>query len=71
MANYGMPVANQRGYGQMPVNTQITNQQQPMYGNQQNSPQNIIQQKLSSGAMSQEDFQRCRILANQIMGVNY
>ncbi len=46
-------------------------QQQAAQQLQQNSPQNIIQQKLSSGAMSQEDFQRCRMLANQIMGVNY
>lgn len=46
-------------------------QQQAARQLQQNSPQNIIQQKLSSGAMSQEDFQRCRMLANQIMGVNY
>lgn len=36
MANYGMPVANQRGYGQMPANAQPSTPPQPMYGNQQN-----------------------------------
>lgn len=46
-------------------------QQQAAQQLQQNSPQNIVQQQLASGAMSQEDFQRCRMLANQIMGVNY
>lgn len=46
-------------------------QQQAAQQLQQNSPQNIVQQQLASGTMSQEDFQRCRMLANQIMGVNY
>ena len=30
-----------------------------------------IQNMMNSGAMSQQDFERCRQMANQIMGTNY
>lgn len=42
----------------------------PMFQNQQITPQQIVQQKLNSGEMTQEQFNQLRAIANQIMGTN-
>lgn len=42
----------------------------PMFQNQQITPQQIVQQKLNSGEMTQEQFNQLRSIANQIMGTN-
>lgn len=33
-------------------------------------PQMVVQNMLNSGQMSQQQFNQCRMMANQIMGVN-
>lgn len=44
--------------------------QQFQGGNQMNGQQQV-QQMLANGQMSQADFERCRQMANMMMGVNY
>lgn len=46
-------------------------QQQFQGGPQQMNPQMIIQQKLNSGEMSQQQFNELRQFANMITGMNY
>lgn len=48
--------------------TQFVNQ--PMFQNSPMAAQQIIQQKLNSGEMTQEQFNQLRAMANQIMGTN-
>lgn len=42
----------------------------PMFQAGQMTPQQIVQQKLNSGEMTQEQFNQLRAMANQIMGTN-
>lgn len=44
--------------------------QQFQGGPQQMNPQMIVQQKLNSGEMSQQQFEQLRMMANQLMGTN-
>lgn len=44
--------------------------QQFQGGPQQMSPQAVVQQKLNSGEMSQQQFEQLRMMANQLMGTN-
>lgn len=46
-------------------------QQQMAQSMSQMNPMQQVQDKMANGQMSQEDFQRCRQMANMIMGVNY
>lgn len=46
-------------------------QQQYNMSNPQMNPMAIVQQKLSSGEMTQKDFEMLRAAANRMMGVNY
>lgn len=46
-------------------------QQQFQGGPQMMNGQQQVQQMLANGQMSQDDFERCRQMANQMMGVNY
>lgn len=46
-------------------------QQQMGQSMNQMNPMQLVQDKMANGQMSQEDFQRCRQMANMIMGVNY
>ena len=43
---------------------------QPMFRNSALSPQQLVQQKLNSSEMTQEQFNQLRAMANQIMGTN-
>lgn len=38
--------------------------------NQNASPQQIVQQMLNDGRMTQEQFNRCRDMANRLLGTN-
>lgn len=40
-------------------------------GGGQMNPYNIVQNKMSTGEMSQQDFERCRQMANMMTGKNY
>jgi 3-methyladenine DNA glycosylase Tag len=44
--------------------------QQQFSGNGQMNPQAIVQQKLNSGEMSQQQFEQLRQMANMMMGTN-
>lgn len=46
-------------------------QQQLQQVQGQMNPMQMVRDKMASGAMSQEDFQRCRMMANMMLGVNY
>lgn len=45
--------------------------QQQFQGNGQINPQALVQQKLNSGEMSQQQYEQLRNMANMIMGTNY
>ena len=68
-------------FGQMPFNNPLGNVQnfQKQYqefaqnfqmNNNGANPQTIVQNMLNNGQMSQQQFNACRMMANQIMGVN-
>lgn len=44
--------------------------QQQFQGNGQMNPQALVQQKLNSGEMSQQQFEQLRQMANMMMGTN-
>lgn len=46
-------------------------QQQFQGGQNQMNPQAIVQQKLNSGEMSQQQYEQLRQMANMMMGTNY
>ena len=58
-------------------NPQMLSQQTQAFSQQlssmqsQMSPQARVMQAMQDGSMSQEDFQRCRQMANALMHVNY
>jgi hypothetical protein len=67
-------------FQQMMSNAQMMQQFQQQYqqfGQQfsalpnQMSPQQIVQQKLANGEMTQEQFNQIRMMANAISGMNY
>ena len=67
-------------FQQMMSNAQMMQQFQQQYqqfGRQfsalpnQMSPQQIVQQKLANGEMTQEQFNQIRMMANAISGMNY
>lgn len=45
--------------------------QQQFQGNGQFNPQAIVQQKLNSGEMTQQQYEQLRRMANMMMGTNY
>lgn len=69
--NPNNPLFQQMFGGFNNFNTAFTNfANNPMFRNPGMSPQQIVQQKLNSGEMSQEQFNQLRVMANQIMGIN-
>lgn len=44
---------------------------QQFQGGQQMSPYGMVQGMMNSGEMSQQDFERCRKMANMMTGKNY
>lgn len=69
---YNNQFPQQNPFGQF----QNFQQQYSQFANnfQQNSngmdPQMVVQNMLNTGQMSQQQFNQCRMMANQIMGVN-
>lgn len=70
---------NPMAFQQMMSNAQMMQQFQQQFqqfgqqfaaGNQM-SPQQIVQQKLANGEMTQEQFNQIRMMANAISGMNY
>lgn len=45
--------------------------QQQFQGMNPANARQMVMQKLQSGAMSQDDFNRCSMMANQLMGRNF
>lgn len=69
--NPNNPLIMQLFGGYNNFNNAFTNfMRNPMFQNQQITPQQIVQQKLNSGEMTQEQFNQLRAIANQIMGTN-
>lgn len=69
--NPNNPLIMQLFGGYNNFNNAFTNfMRNPMFQNQQITPQQIVQQKLNSGEMTQEQFNQLRMIANQIMGTN-
>lgn len=62
MANQQQFQAFQQQFGQFA--------QQFQQGPQNFNPQMLVQQKLNSGEMTQQQFEQLRNMANQLMGVN-
>lgn len=64
------PLFQQRFGGFTNFVNEFNNFRQQFGQNAQMSPQQIIQQKIQNGEISQEQFNQMAMMANQMMGIN-
>ena len=62
-------MANQQNMNSL--QQQFSQFSQQFQGAQNFNPQEMVQQKLASGEMTQQQFEQLRAMANQLMGVRY
>lgn len=73
MMNQNNPAFQQQFGNMQNFQTQFATLMQPMMAQNGGNfnAQQMIQNMMNSGQMSQEAFNQCRLMANQMMGVNY
>lgn len=73
MMNPSNPAFQQQFGNMQNFQTQFATLMQPMMaqGGMNFNAQQMIQNMMNNGQMSQEAFNQCRMKANQLMGVNY
>ena len=62
-------MANQQNMNNL--QQQFSQFSQQFQGAQNFNPQEMVQQKLASGEMTQQQFEQLRAMANRLMGVRY